>query len=387
MQMIGALLVTSLLAWLATMAVQLRRQFIAAKRQDELSLQLLQAQLEAASLLKSQRETAKLSWNGFRDFQVHGTVNEAKNITSLYLYPHDGKPLPCFQPGQSLTLRVFLPGEDDPIERSFPIASVPSSDYYRITVQRNPSDPVSEYLLKEVNQRTVLKVGAPRGEFCINPTLYRPLAMIADGVGVAPFVSMIESVAATNAKRSITLIHSVRNRDEHAMGHRLNELAEQHHNIRVVTVYEEPGHEDCCDHTGRVTVDLLRSVLNSNNFDFYVCGPDAMVKQTQSLLRRWGVSRWNLFAETVDGSSARTASKEEAAAASSAPSTNPVLSAIRGSARPAPAKNKASRSDKPEAKSTAVVSVIRNAMKSAAATPATKTVSTAAIALPRPPPP
>lgn len=352
MQLIGALLVSFVLGYFAFLAAQLRRQYLSAKQSDELSTQLLKAQIEATNMLKSQREEARLAWNGYRDFQVHGTVNEAKNITSLYLYPHDRKPLPKFQPGQSLTLRLILPGDDEPVERSFPVSSSPSPDFYRITVERNADDPVSNYLHTSVNQHTILKVGAPRGEFCIDATLYRPLAMIAEGVGVAPFVSMIEEAVETDSRRSITLFHSVRNQDEHAMRHHLKALEAQYHNLEVVTIFRDEDESDACDHTGPLTVELLRSVLHSNNFDFYVCGSNQMVSSTKTLLRRWGVSRWNLTTEILDGSVQETASAEDAG---KAPATPPEQSSV--------------------------VSAIRSAVKAAAATPATKTATAAALAL------
>lgn len=301
MQFFGALLVSFLLGYLAVLAAQLRRQFASARCHEEQSLELLKTQIEAATRLRDQRQEEQLAWLGFRDFQVHGTVSEAKNITSLYLFPHDRKPLPGFQPGQSLTLRVILPGEDEPIERRFPVSSSPSSDFYRITVQRTAGDPVSDYLHNNVNQHTILKVGAPGGNFCIDTTLYRPLAMIAEGVGVAPFVSMIEHAVETGSRRSITLFHSVRDASEHAMGHHLKALEGRYHNLEVVTIFQDADDHTACDHSGPVTVDLLRSVLHSNNFEFYVCGPAGMVSTTASLLRQWGVSRWNVATEVIDG--------------------------------------------------------------------------------------
>lgn len=358
MQMIGALLVSFVLGYLAILIAQLRHQYVNARRQDELSAQLLRTQIEAVSLLKRQREETRLSWNGYRDFQVHGTVSEAKNITSLYLFPHDGKPLPEFQPGQSLTLRLLLPGAEEPIERRFAISSAPSPDFYRITVQKTAGDPVSDYLHKEVNQHTILKVGAPRGEFCIDPTLFRPMAMIADGVGVAPFVSMIESVIQTNSRRSITLIHSVQNKDEHAMCHHLKTLESQHQNLRIITVFQDAGPSDCCGHTGPVTIDLLRSQFLSTNFEFYVCGPDEMVKTMRTSLRRWGVSRWNLTTEIIESLSAAAATETRAAADRRLPVA-------------------ASPTSEPDS----VVSAIRNAMKAATSNPAARTATATAVAL------
>lgn len=360
MQLIGALLVSFVLGYLAILAAQLRRQSVSAKRNDELATELLKAQLEAVSLLKSQREESRLAWNGFRDFQVHGTVNETKTITSLYLFPHDGRSLPKFQPGQSLTLRLLVPGEAEPIERSFPVSSSPSPDFYRITIQRTVGDSVSDYLHNSVNQHTILKVGAPHGEFCIDTTLYRPLALIAEGVGVAPFVSMIESAVETDSRRSITLFHSVKNQAENPMQHHLKALAAQYHNLKVVTIFQDADNADSCDHTGSITIDLLRSVLHSNNLDFYVCGPAGMVKTMKSSLRRWGVSRWNVTTEVIHG----------------LPDANSTNSPAESSPVAAPA---STSSDAPETGS--VVSAIRSAMKAAASTPATKTATATALAL------
>jgi ferredoxin-NADP reductase len=354
MQIFGALFLSIVVGYVAVMAAQLRRQFVIARQAEELSLKLLQTQLEAASLLKSQREESQLMWNGFRDFQVHGTVGEAKNITSFYLLPHDGKSLPKFQPGQSLILRLLLPGSDDPIERRYPISSSPSPDYFRITLRRTVGDPVSDFLHKEVTQHTILKVGAPRGEFCIDPTLYRPLALIADDVGIAPFMSMIESVVATHARRSITLIYSVRNQEEHAMRHRLNELEDLYHNLRVITVFQDGAPSIGCDHTGSVSIEMLQSLLKSNNFEFFVCGSNSMVTNTKSALRRWGVSRWNLFTEAIETEISTAA---ESTSSHAVPASTPA----------------------PETRS--VVSSIRNAANVVASTPATKTATAAALVL------
>ena len=330
MQLIGALLASFVLVYIGFLAAQLQRQYLSAKQSDELSTQLLKAQIEAANMLKSQREETRLAWNSFRNFQVHGTVNEAKNITSLYLYPHDRKPLPRFQPGQSLTLRLILPGDDDPVERNFPVSSSSSPDFYRITVERNNNDPVSHYIHTSVNPHTILKVGAPRGEFCIDTTLFRPLAMIAEGVGIAPFVSMIEEAVESNSRRSITLFYSMQNQDEHAMPHHLKSLEAQYCNLKVVTIFRDEDESDACDYAGPMTVELLRSVLHSNNFDFYVCGSNDMVSSMKTLLRRWGVSRWNLTTEILDGSVQEKATTEgESKATTTAPAQSTVMSANR----------------------------------------------------------
>src|SRR5262249_15932322 len=58
-----------------------------------------------------ERERSEASWNGFRKFRVVEKKPESDDICSFYLAPHDGKPLPPFQPGQYLTFQLRVAGQ------------------------------------------------------------------------------------------------------------------------------------------------------------------------------------------------------------------------------------------------------------------------------------
>ena len=51
-------------------------------------------------------------WKTFKDFVIAEKVIESDVITSFYLKPVDGQKVPSYKPGQYITLRVTIPGEE-----------------------------------------------------------------------------------------------------------------------------------------------------------------------------------------------------------------------------------------------------------------------------------
>ena len=309
MQAVGAILGSVVICYMAVMTAQLRRQGARERKQGELSLQLLRQQIEAASLLRTQREQEQLCWNGYRKFVVQSKVQEADNVYSFYLFPHDCKPLPLFRPGQFLTFRLDVPGIEKPVVRCYSISNHPNPHYFRITVKRVPGGMVSNHLIDAVDEGAILDVQAPRGEFRMDVHEQRPAVLIAGGVGVTPFVSMLGAVAGAKSGREVTLVYGVRNGREHAFASWLKELIATCENIRVVTVYSEPSETDEAaggfDYAGFVNAELLKSVLPSNNFDFYLCGPPPMMNSVMDELRGWGVPATSIRTEAFGAPSAR----------------------------------------------------------------------------------
>jgi uncharacterized protein len=328
MQVVGTILGTVVLMYAAMAAAQLRRQGLQSRLRSELSLDLLREQIKATSLLRERREQQQLCWNGYRKFLVQKKVWEADNVCSFYLIPHDCKSLPLFRPGQFLTFRLNVPGLDKPVVRCYSISSSPNADYYRITVKRCENGTASSFLHDRVEEGAILDVQAPRGDFCVDRSGTRPAVLVGGGVGVTPFVSMLEAASKDQNGRELTLVYAVRNGSEHAMKERLSQLSSEQDNVNVVTAYSQPGAEDRLgvdyDHCGRVSPELLRSVLPSNNFDFYICGPPQMMQDLMAQLKDWGVPSSNIFTEAFGAPSAQAIRERKTAAQSNGDSATPI---------------------------------------------------------------
>jgi uncharacterized protein len=311
---IGGVVLLQLLLALGASLARLRAQHAIRQR----SMRLLEERISATSALRQQREEARLGWNGFRKFVVDKKVVEAEGVLSLYLIPHDQKPLPLFAPGQFLTFRCSVSGHDKPLIRCYSLSCPPNKLYYRVTIKRvpppadHPDAPpgvVSNHFHDRVREGDILDVQAPRGNFNIDPSLQTPLVLIAGGVGVTPMLSMIGAIAASRSKRLTYLFLGVRNRLEHPEKDYLETIAQNHANIRIHTCYSQPT-ADCrlgrdYNFAGRISLDVLRRVLPSSNFDFYLCGPSEMMKSLLAELHAWGVPSDRVFTEAFGPASGK----------------------------------------------------------------------------------
>jgi ferredoxin-NADP reductase len=254
---------------------------------------------------KVERDRTELSWNGKRKFRIDRRVveNESGDICSFYLVPHDERPVPSFRPGQFLTFELPIPGEAQPVVRCYSLSDSPNEDYYRVTIKRQGPPPnapdgtppglSSNYFHGQLREGDIVEAMAPSGGFYLDEESERGVVLIGGGVGLTPVLSMLNSLIARGGNREIWFFYGIRNREEHAMAEHLREIDRAHANIHIIICYSRPS--DSCregeDYTqkGFVSVDLFKSLLESNNYEFYICGPPPMMDMVTHELAEWGV--------------------------------------------------------------------------------------------------
>ena len=77
----------------------------------------------------------------FRTLVVSQKVPESENVTSFYLVPEDASSLDPFLPGQFLPLKLDIPGQHQPILRTYSLSDAPQKNYYRLTIKRESAPP------------------------------------------------------------------------------------------------------------------------------------------------------------------------------------------------------------------------------------------------------
>ena len=275
---------------------------------DLLSLQLLEQKISVA---QREFENTNEGWNGYRKFEIAKKKMEADNTCSFYLKPHDGKSISAFRPGQYLTFRLNIPGQEKAVIRCYSLSDCFCPDYYRVTIKKvlpppnNPMQPpglVSSYFHEDLNEGDIVDVQAPNGHFVLDPKNDRPAVLIAGGVGITPILSMAKSIAAAESTREFFVFYGVRHGQEHAFKEELAQL-EQNHNCRVIVCYSDPTENDLevegvqYQHHGWVSVGLMKSYLASTNYEFYICGPPPLMASMSEQLKSWGVADANVFTE------------------------------------------------------------------------------------------
>jgi len=243
-------------------------------------------------------------WEGFRAFLVESKVSESETITSFYLKPQDGEPLPPYMPGQFLTFRLKVPEHSIPLMRTYSLSDSPNQrEYYRVSIKRLPAPPdppglppgrSSNYFHNHVQPGTRLCVKAPRGKFFLDPSDATPVVLLSGGVGFTPMISMLNAIVESGGKRPVWFVHGSRDGREHAMGAHIRRLAMENDNVHVHVSYSQPRLEDRegrdYESRGHVSLELLKRVLPPAAYDFYLCGPPPFMKSLYNGLLKWGVA-------------------------------------------------------------------------------------------------
>ena len=188
------------------------------------------------------------AWNGYRKFRVSKKQIEAKDQCSFYLTPHDGRPVPPFQPGQFLTFRLDIPDQKKAVIRCYSLSDSSRPNNYRVTIKRvppprdsdHPPGLSSNFFHDQVEEGAILDVRAPGGHFFLDTTRSTPVVLIGGGIGLTPVLSMVNHIVETGSKRETWLFYGVQNGEDHAMKEHLQKIDDEHDNIKILPVYSRP---------------------------------------------------------------------------------------------------------------------------------------------------
>ncbi|NKE08007.1 NO-inducible flavohemoprotein [Mesobacillus selenatarsenatis] len=238
-------------------------------------------------------------WDGFRPFIVEKKVEESEVITSFYLKPVDRKAIASFKPGQYISIKLEIEGEEFTHIRQYSLSDAPGKDYYRISVKKEagmetPDGKVSNYLHNTVEEGEVLQLSAPAGDFFLDTEKDTPVVLLSGGVGLTPMVSMLNTVAELQPEKEVTFIHAAQNGKVHALKEEVASTAAKA-KVNSVVFYDQPTEEDrennSFDVEGYVTKEWLKENVDLEQADFYFCGPVSFMKAINTALKDLGVTK------------------------------------------------------------------------------------------------
>jgi ferredoxin-NADP reductase/MOSC domain-containing protein YiiM len=233
------------------------------------------------------------AWDGFAPLRVARVQPESDTITSFLLQPCDEPaPRPHSEAGQYLTLRLQPDGEDGPpVIRSYSMSGVADAEGYRISVRHIPDGAGSGYLHGHVHEGDILAVAAPRGSFRLRDG-QRPIVLLSAGVGATPLLAMLQALVNRDDPREIWWVHGARDRSAHAFCSEVDALLGRLPRSRRLVSYSNPDPEDSDpgghDRVGRLSGAQLRQAMLPVDADYYLCGPDAFMRELASAIAARG---------------------------------------------------------------------------------------------------
>jgi ferredoxin-NADP reductase/MOSC domain-containing protein YiiM len=240
------------------------------------------------------------AWPGFRQMRIEQIRKETASVTSFILEPIDGQPIPVFQAGQFVVLRLLVDPGRPPVLRSYSLSDLPAADHFRISVKSELNGIGSEFLCNRAHPGDVLDVSAPRGSFTLRPGR-SPVVLVSAGVGATPVMSILHSLASEKSQREVWWIYGARNRADHPFADESRSLLKQLPHGRSYIVYSRPAATDQVgadfDAPGHIDTALLERIGVPQNSDFYLCGPTSFLQSMRNGLLTWGVLAGSVHTE------------------------------------------------------------------------------------------
>ncbi|MBX3464885.1 MAG: ferric reductase-like transmembrane domain-containing protein [Planctomycetes bacterium] len=232
-----------------------------------------------------------------RPYRVTALRDEGGDVWTLTLAPVAGRAL-AFAPGQFVWLTL---GSSPFAMREHPF-SIASSAERRDAIELSIKE-LGDFTatIKHVAVGATAYVDGPYGNFGID---HQPGAagfvFLAGGIGIAPMLGMLRTMADRGDRRPAVLFHANRALDRTVFRADLAQLATRLR-LRVVHLLEEPP-PGWDGETGRLRPEVLAGHLPKElaGWVCFVCGPTPMVEAAERALAGLGVPATRIHAELFD---------------------------------------------------------------------------------------
>jgi ring-1,2-phenylacetyl-CoA epoxidase subunit PaaE len=239
----------------------------------------------------------------FHRLAVNDLRRETADAVSLsFAIPQELAGDYSFSPGQYLTLRTMLDGEE--VRRSYSICSGPDDGELRIAVKKVDGGAFSNWAAEELKAGDELDVMTPTGRFGVAPAPdeARTYVGFAAGSGITPILSIVKGVLAREPKSRFFLFYGNRTTSAMLFREALEELKDRFIDRLSVFHVISGEEQDIPILHGRLDGEkvrvLLRSLVPAESVDHvFICGPTGMSEEIEATCRDIGIAENRLHVE------------------------------------------------------------------------------------------
>lgn len=197
-----------------------------------------------------------------------------------------------FKPGQSSDLTLVNPPETDSEGnvRTFSIASAPFE--HQLMFATRSRDTAFKRSLRTMPLGTQVMMEPPIGSFMLHENSAKPAVLLAGGIGITPFFSILKQADHDGLPHSLYLFYSSRRPEDAPFLDTLDDLKKSNPNFRFIATMTEMGRSTRKweGETGLVDKAMLsRYVSDLRGPIFYIAGPPGMVTEIRKMLVTSGV--------------------------------------------------------------------------------------------------
>lgn len=228
--------------------------------------------------------------NNFVKYKVYNKTQLSRDVDCLSLLPVN-KLKPDFLPGQFITVY-----HDDSMiveGKAYSISSAPHEQYLNITVKK-----MGEFsnMLCSLSLGSVIKASLPYG-FFYSEAKNTPIVMIAGGIGITPFRSMIIHNAKNSPARVMHLLYSARNLSDLIFKDHFDKLVDQNSLKANYFVTRETTKDKNIQSRRMCAQDILTCSQNYKQPEYFLCGSIDFVRTLWKDMTQHGIAEEQIYTE------------------------------------------------------------------------------------------
>jgi ferredoxin-NADP reductase len=209
-----------------------------------------------------------------------------------------------FKAGQYIDLHVLglQPGRSNGLTHTFSIASSPFAEDILVTTRMR--DTAFKRALSVLPIGSEVAIEGPMGSFTLHNNTARPAVLLAGGIGIAPFLSILSYAAAERLRHPIFLFYANRYLEDAAFMDPLWKLAEANPRFRFVPTFTRmpKNYRGWKGETGHISPEMLSAHVRKLEVPiYYIAGPPTMVAATRRTLNEAGVDEDEIRTEEFAG--------------------------------------------------------------------------------------
>lgn len=241
-------------------------------------------------------------------------VQECKKITPstllLTLRRNEAERPLAFQPGQYAAINYERDGRKS-TTRCFSFVSSPTEQnvlQFSMRVRGRFTSAISKLI-----EGDVVNVVGPFGGFVFDTEHDQRAILMAGGIGVTPFMSIMRYLSALHARNEVTLLYSCPTQEDIPFGDELLTIEKAHPNLKTIFVIGNGPVDKLPAESvasGFISPELLGRITGKK-YDaqrFFICGPPGFMNAMLKTLIKNGVPKQHILTEAFTQSSPRQTS-------------------------------------------------------------------------------
>lgn len=207
-----------------------------------------------------------------------------------------------FKPGQAFEIILPGPGTGEDTHHAFSIVSAPHEE--RLVFATRMRDSTYKKQLASLQTGAQIDIDGPFGSLTLHKKVERAGVLIAGGIGITPFMSMLRHAAHAKSTQPLALLYSNRRPEDTAFLAELQQLAQTlpHFTLHAAMTDMAQSQQPWSGATSTIDAAFVQSAIQGLPSPvFYVSGPPGLVQAMQATLSAAGVDEDDVRSEEFYG--------------------------------------------------------------------------------------